>query len=180
MLFLLWFDAIFSRPYHRIENAVWMSLAFALANRSIIQCALNKNTGEDKFAYKCFGGFVTAIALCGFIFLGGGMYGDHLMYRALYPVTTQAKQSLLQKAGRFLMSREDALEQMANLHITEGEMTGDNEAYIRGISELYYAYLERPNSERLYKLFNGAKNLESGPLLEEVIKYLPRSSIPLR
>ncbi|MDR3164499.1 MAG: O-antigen ligase family protein, partial [Synergistaceae bacterium] len=27
MLFLLFFDAMFSRPFHRIENAVWMSLA---------------------------------------------------------------------------------------------------------------------------------------------------------
>jgi hypothetical protein len=227
MVFLLFFDAMFSRPFHRIENAVWMSLAFAQINGFLLPrtpewAALatgskakneteieaededeakreplsmwealwvkletdTENKSETKGAtvseavYKAFGVFIAAAAMCGLIFLGGGMIGDKLMLRATLPGSNEAKRGYLEQAGRFLMARDDALEQTANLDISIGDW--DDEAYVRGVRELYAAFKTRPNSERLFKLFECARELNNAELLRELIPYLPPGSVSLR
>ncbi|MDR1581479.1 MAG: O-antigen ligase family protein [Synergistaceae bacterium] len=178
MLFLLFFDAMFSRPFHRIENAVWMSLAFAQVNGFLLPQTANWMKRESEAVYRAFGIFMAAVAVCGLLFLGGGLYGDKLMLRAVYPGSDEEKRWYLDRAGDFLMSRDDALEQMANLDISMREW--DDEAYVRGVRELYAAFKTRPNSERLFKLFESARELNNAELMEELIPYFPPGSVSLR
>jgi O-antigen ligase len=178
MLFLLFFDAMFSRPFHRIENAVWMSLAFAQVNVFLLPRAANWMKRESEAVYRAFGVFMAAVAVCGLLFLGGGMFGDKLTLRAVYPGSDEEKREYLIRAGNFLMSRDDALDQMANLDISIGEW--DDEAYVRGVRELYVAFKTRPNSERLFKLFECARELNNTELMEELIPYFPPGSVSLR
>jgi hypothetical protein len=121
---------------------------------------------------------MAVVAVCGLLFLGGGMFGDKLMLRAVYPGSNEEKRAYLTRAGGFLMSRDDALDQMANLDISIGEW--DDEAYVRGVRELYVAFKTRPNSERLFKLFECARELNNAELLEELIPYFPPGSVSLR
>jgi O-antigen ligase len=171
MLFLLFFDALFSRPFHRIENAVWMSLAFARVNGFLSPQSAKWLKIESEAVRKAFGVFMAIAAACGLLFLGGGMYGDKLILRAVYPGSNEAKRGYLERAGDFLMSRDDALEQTANLDISIGER--DDETYVRGTRELYAAFRTRPNSERLFKLFQCAKKLDNAELMKELIFYFP-------
>ena len=178
MLFLLLFDAMFSRPFHRIENAVWMSLACAQVNGFLMPQGVAWIKRESETVYRVFGVFMATAAVCGLLFLGGGMTGDKLMLRAIYPGSNDEKRGYLDRAGDFLMSRDDALEQMANLDISMREW--DDKAYIRGVRELYTAFKTRPNSERLFKLFECARELNNAELIKELIPYFPPGSVGMR
>ncbi|MDR0652033.1 MAG: O-antigen ligase family protein [Synergistaceae bacterium] len=178
MLFLLFFDAMFSRPFHRIENAVWMSLAFAQVNGFLLPHSSQWLKRESEAVYRASGVFMATAAVCGLLFLGGGMFGDKLMLRAVFPGSDEAKRGYLERAGKFLMSRDDALEQMAKLNISIGEW--DDEAYLRGVRELYVAFKMCPNSERLFKLFECARKLNNAALMKELIPYFPPGSVGLR
>jgi O-antigen ligase len=178
MIFLLFFDAMFSRPFHRIENAVWMSLAFAQVNRFLLPQSADWLKRENDAICRAFGVFMATVAMCGLLFLGGGMYGDKLMLRAVYPGSNEEKRGYLVRAGDFLMSSDDALDQMANLDISLGEWS--DETYLRGVGELYVAFKTRPNSERLFKLFECARRLDDAELIKELIPYFPPGSVNLR
>jgi hypothetical protein len=96
----------------------------------------------------------------------------------VYPGSNDEKREYLARAGDFLMSRDDALDQMANLDISIGE--GDDETYVRGVRELYVAFKTRPNSERLFKLFECAREINNAELIKELIPYFPPGSVSLR
>ena len=64
-LFLIWSDALFSRPFHRVENAIWMSLAFAWANREILTAAPLRQEIRCESVYRVFGIFAAAVAAAG-------------------------------------------------------------------------------------------------------------------
>ena len=179
MLFLLFFNALFSRPFHRIENAVWMSLAFAQTNWFIMDEIKAFSRWKSEFIYNFFGLLVVSIAVYGLIFLGGGIRGDKLLYRSLHPISTELKRENIGRAGHYLMSREDAAEQMANLNMSIGEKNSENDIYIQGIGELLEAFKSRPNSERLFKLYNCARELNSIELVMQILPYLPPGSVTI-
>jgi hypothetical protein len=155
-----------------------MSLAFAQVNRFLLPQAAQWIRIESEAVYRTFGVFMAVVAVCGLLFLGGGMAGDKLMLRAVYPGSNEAKREYLERAGNFLMSKDDALEQLANLDISAKKW--DDEAYLRGVRELYAAFKTRPNSERLFKLFECARELNNVELLRELIPYFPPGSVSLR
>jgi O-antigen ligase len=177
MIFMLFFDALFSRPFHRIEIAAWMSLAFALANRSILPELGKYMAQENKTVYRALGALISFTAICGLIFLGGGMRGDKLMLGALIVTSPETKRELLDKAEWYLMSREEAGEMKAELDSVVGAQTGDPDLYLRGVARLYEAFKTRPNSERLYRLFDYARNLNSVELVKELAPYMPPGSV---
>jgi hypothetical protein len=181
MLFLLWFDALFSRPYHRIEIAVWMSLAFAVANRAIIPKRSRWAGQESDYTYRCFGAFAAIISLAGIVFIGGGMVGDKLIYRGLYVDNPlEVRRGSIVSAGKFPMARDDAMGQLATLDLTAGRAWSDNDTYVRGVEEMYAAFLAQPNSERMFKVFECARELNNADLLRQVAPYLPPGSSNFR
>ncbi|MDL2263305.1 O-antigen ligase family protein [Synergistaceae bacterium OttesenSCG-928-I11] len=176
MTFLLWFDALFSRPFHRIENSVWMALAFALANRSILPRSIKLTATVSDFIYKCFGGLIAGIAVYGFVFLAGGIEGDQLIYNAVAKQSSVLeKQELLKKAETRLMSRDDAKEQLAQLFINVGKLQKNDEIVTQGINNLYQAFKKRPTSKLLFELLNHAQEFRSQELLRELTQYLSPS-----
>jgi hypothetical protein len=173
MLFLLWFDALFSRPFHRIENSVWMSLAFAVANKSILPARLKWTSVESGRIYRLFGAFLAAVSIYGFIFLMGGVQGDKLIYRAMAsPVSPQEKEAMLRKAEVRLMSRDDAREQFAYLYARVGAMEEDSEVFTEGIRQMYSAFIRRPTSALLFDLIGYGRQLGSRDLLGRLEPYV--------
>ena len=187
MVFLLWFDALFSRPFHRIENSVWMALAFALANRSILPTSIKPTANIGDFIYKCFGALVAGAALYGFVFLAGGIEGDQLIYNSIARQSSVLeKQEQLRKAESHLMSRDDAREQLAQLFVNVGKLQKNDEITVQGINNLYQAFKRRPTSKLLFELLNLAQEIGSQDLLRELTQYLspsmyrvqPASAVP--
>jgi hypothetical protein len=173
MLFLLWFDALFSRPFHRIENSVWMSLAFALANRSILPRQLKWTSVDSEWVYRVFGVFIAAVSIYGFVFLAGGIQGDQLIYQSVSrPSTFQEKDNLLKRAERNLMSRDDAREQYGYLYLELGKVQNDPQVFVDGVRNLYSAFLRRPTSKLLFELTGFAKQIDNKELLDMLGTYL--------
>ena len=173
MLFLLWFDALFSRPFHRIENSVWMALAFALANRALLPSKFKLAGESSDIVFRAFGALIAGVALYGFVFLAGGTYGDKLIYRSMAEQSSaDAKHEQLRKAESFLMSRDDAEESIANLYIQAGKSGRDFNVYSEGVGRLYEAFIKRPSSKLLFEIVSYARQLESRELLNKTIIYL--------
>jgi hypothetical protein len=179
MIFMLFSDALFSRPFHRIEIAVWMSLAFAISNRSILPDAVKWMARENAVIWRGFGVFVSLVSVCGLVFLSGGMRGDKLMLYALTMDSYEEKREFLDKAEWYLMSRDEAKEMNAQLDIAISLQTKDSDLYVRGIVGLYEAFKTRPNSERLFKLLDYAQNLDSTDLIKELASYLLPGTVKL-
>jgi O-antigen ligase len=179
MLFLLWFDALFSRPFHRIENSVWMSLAFALANRSVLPRRMKWTTVDSAWVYRAFGVFIAIISLYGFVFLAGGIRGDQLIYRSLAtPGTFQEKDELLKRAETYLMSRDDAREQYGYLFLELGVTQKDQTVFLEGIKGLYAAFIRRPTSKLLFELTDYARQMNSRELLDVMSAYFKPGAGP--
>jgi O-antigen ligase len=173
MLFLLWFDALFSRPFHRIENSVWMALAFALANRSLLPRRVKWTVVDSAWVYRAFGVFIATVSIYGFVFLAGGIEGDQLIYKSLSrPSTFHEKDDLLKRAEKNLMSRDDALEQRGYLLLELGVVQKDAEVFVDGIRSLYEAFIRRPTSKLLFELADYARQIENNELLEILSAYL--------
>ena len=173
MTFLLWFDALFSRPFHRIENSVWMALAFALANREIFPDRFRKPIIDSDMIYRCFGALIAGISIYGLVFLYGGLRGDKLIYRAVVtPGSVQVKQEQLRRAERYLMSRDDAREQMCGLMVEVGKRQDDTEILEEGFQQLYRAFLRRPTSRLLFDIFRDARDTGFTGLAQEVAVYM--------
>lgn len=178
MSFLLWFDALFSRPFHRIENSVWMSLAFALANVEIFPRAIGaiwSKLNKDMLL-RAFGALIAAISLYGLYFLGGGLYGDQLIHRAMTkPGTIVDKNELLLTAKKFLMAEDDADEQYANFLISLGKSQKDDQITDLGISNLKRVFDKAPTSKMLFELLNLAQERGDQDMLRELAKFLSPS-----
>ena len=63
MLFLFWMNAQWTRPFHRIEDAIWMSLAFALANREILPKTSSWATVNRVYIFKLLGAAMALVAV---------------------------------------------------------------------------------------------------------------------
>ena len=172
MLFLLWFDAIFSRPFHRIENVLWMSVAFAVANKELLPRQVFWSKVENPRIFKSFGALLVVVSLIGLIFLGSGMIGDQALLKAAVSTDADTKRFYLNKATKHIMTRDEAREQLAMLEIEIGKQTRNKYTFFNGINALYEAFLVRPNSSLLFTLYGNAKSAELDPLLTAIAPYL--------
>lgn len=173
LLFLLWFDALFSRPFHRFEISIWMSLAFALTNRSMFSKTAESAHNTKDVYFKCFGALTAGIALYGLFFLGGGIIADQLMYKSLAERSSaEEKSMLLAKAERSLMARDDVFEQKAYFYLMLADADKNPEFFAAGIQQLYMAFHRRPGSRVFFDLIKHAKRLENQELLQNLAPYL--------
>ncbi|MFP4482590.1 MAG: O-antigen ligase family protein, partial [Thermovirgaceae bacterium] len=113
ILFLLWFNAMWTRPFHRIENVLWMAFAFALANRKMLSTGSEWTELRREWIVKLFGVSMATVALAGLIFLGSGMYGDRQLRVALDTRDAGQQLVLLESAERHLMVQDLAQRQIA-------------------------------------------------------------------
>ena len=172
MLFLLWFDAIFSRPFHRIENVLWMSIAFALANKELLPRQVFWSKVENPRVFKYFGALLVLVSLAGLVFLGSGMIGDQALLKAAVSRDADTKRFQLNKAAKHIMTRDEAREQLAMLDIELGKQTRNKMTFFNGINALYEAFLVRPTSTLIFTLYSNAKAAQLDPLLNAIAPYL--------
>ena len=153
MLFLIWFDALFSRPFHRIENAIWMSLAFAWANREIFTSAASWQEIRSDFVYRVFGLFVAVVAAAGLVFFYNGCRADRYLLAAVRTKDAALQASFINRARKSLMERDEAGEQA-----------------------LYRSFRTKPQAKQLVELLRYARETNDLALMSELVTYLSPSS----
>lgn len=176
MLFLIWFDALFSRPFHRIENAIWMSLAFAWANREIFTSAASWQEIRSDFVYRVFGLFVAVVAAAGLVFFYNGCRADRYLLAAVRTKDAALQASFINRARKSLMERDEAGEQLAYHIIATARATKRPEDLEAGIDALYRSFRTKPQAKQLVELLRYARETNDLALMSELVTYLSPSS----
>lgn len=172
MLFLIWFDAIFSRPFHRIENALWLSLAFALANREILPFSYSWSEVKHSSIYRIVGFFLALTAVVGLGFLGSGLSGDKYLRKAGNTDDAALQSMLINKARRLPMTKDEAESQYAYHLMAVAKVTGRPEDWSNAINQLYKSFTIRPQAKQLIELVNLAQQTKNQKLLSLLVPYL--------
>lgn len=181
-LFLIWFDALWTRPFHRIENSLWMPLAFALANREVLAEVV---VGKIRFlgnprGYRALGVMMASVSLWGLVYLGQGLVGDVTLRKAVSSKSAPIQRRLMEKAYGTLMVRDVAERQLAYHYIAYGEAAKDPEALAEGLNRLLVAFRQQPTAEDLRRLLDWAGKLKKQDLLRYLVTYLKPGTYSIR
>lgn len=175
MLFLILFDAIFSRPFHRIENVIWLSLAFAIANREILPISYPWSEVKHANIYRILGVFMAAVSLFGLLFLGRGLAGNRYQRLAANAEDPAVRAHYIEKAMAIPMSRDEAEEQYAYHLMAEARESKDPEDLTKAVDRLYRSFTIRPQAKQLVELLKLARETKNRDLLILLVPYLPPS-----
>ncbi len=175
LLFLFWFDALWTRPFHRIENVLWMSLAFALANRELLPVETAWSRCRPR-ALRVLGGLVTVVALAGSALMIDSMVGDRKIAVAMRSRSAQTRRELLERAHDHLLVRDIAAKQLAHHLVSIGEITKNREILLDGVLHLETVFRSEPHSQELRALLKWQGRLGRKEELMESVSYLKPGS----
>lgn len=177
MLFLILFDAVFSRPFHRIENVVWLSFAFAIANRELLPLSYTWSEVRHTSIYRVLGIFICTISVFGLVFLWNGLAGDKYLRYAADTDRAELQAEYIKKAMSKAMTRDEAEEQYANHLMAVAKVTRDPQDWANAINQMYRSFTIRPQAKQLMELLNLARQIRNRELLKALVPYLPPAGI---
>lgn len=171
LISLITFCAAFTRPFHRIENMVWITLAFAVSNREFFD---SKRLFEifSGGTLRKFAGFVCmAASVAGCVYISGGIYGNYILRRALSTQNANEQIYLLEEANKYPIVREDTQRNIGYHYIQLGEQTDNPENIIKGFYILWEEFKREPHSEDISRLLNLAQKYQIEDALRELVSY---------
>ncbi len=172
MLALIWFDALWSRPFRRIENALWISAAFAFATSVLLPERLSWSTLRRPVLQRGVGALLAGVALFGLIFLGQGMKGDRTIAEAMQARTPQAQRALLEEAKKALMVRDIAERQVGKHLISLAQISKDMDLLTDGLNRLWFSFKSESTAEDLMALIDWGNRLQNREVLDALLPYL--------
>ncbi|MDR2179865.1 MAG: O-antigen ligase family protein [Synergistaceae bacterium] len=172
LIALISFNAFWTRPFHRIENILWLSLAFSLFNRDMVARLMPGKVFSLGNMTRICGCVMLAASLGGLYYLGDGMVGDRTIRRALNTQNAAAQRTLLEKASEHFMVQNDALKNLGYHYIQLGEQTQNLETLSSGFQLLWQHFLREPHSEELRVLLDWSQRFQSVAVLETLASYL--------
>jgi hypothetical protein len=179
LITLVSFNALWTRPFHRIENILWLSLAFALSNKELLAVLIPVKMFGKEISTRLCGLLLLAGSCGGLYFLGDGMAGDRLLRRALSTQDAELQRGLLEQASRHFMVRNDALKNRGYHYIQVGEQTQNVEAMSQGVQLVWEHFLREPHSEELRILIDWAQRFQKIDILQLLASYLKPGSFRL-
>ena len=168
---LITFCAIFTRPFHRIENMVWITLAFALSNREFFTQRLKFDVLKSQSSRKVFGLIFVLSSIAGCIYISSGIYGNYILRKALSTQDERMQLYYLEEADKHPIVKEEAQRNLGYHYIQLGEQTNNNEALIKGFNILWEHFNREPHSEDISRLLNFAQRYQIEPVLREIASY---------
>ncbi len=173
LLCLFWFNALWTRPFHRIENSLWLALAFALASSAGTFLPLEMpRLKKDAWLVRSFGGLLVLCSLGGLVFGVDGMVADRLLARARVASSLQERGELAERAGKHLMKRTEAEKFLADLQIAVAAHTKNRDLFLQGLDKLARYFEKEPTAADLARLLEASNRLQSRPHLEIFSAYL--------
>jgi O-antigen ligase len=171
MLALIWFDALWSRPFRRIENALWISVAFAFAT-SVLLPKLPWSALRRPALQRGMGALFAGGALFGLVFLGQGIKGDRTIAKAMQAPTPQLQRALLEEAKKALMVRDIAERQIGKHLIALAQISKDMDLLTSGLNRLWFSFKSESTAEDLMALIDWGNRLRNRQVLDALLPYL--------
>ncbi len=175
-LFLIWFDALWTRPFHRIENSLWIALAFALSSRCLFYGpeAVIPLRRIPSAVYRAAGAVFTAAAVAGFWFGIDGFRADRLLRQAVSGTSDFEIQKQMIAAAAFSpMIRDHAQHEMAHLILERGKKAADRDMIADGLNRLIACFRRKPTGDDYMTLLNDARQYSIDSLFKFLEPYMP-------
>lgn len=172
MVALFLFNALWTRPFHRIENVLWLSLAFALANREMLLSLFDAPPPEDfRKGGRLIGGVTAAVCLVGLVYFGSGVRGDRMLRLASDAADPVVRERYLAGALSSPMVRDLAEKERAYFLVSLGQERKDPEVVSEGLNGLMAYFGKQPHVRELNYLREWSRRLENVPLYDEFSSY---------
>lgn len=174
------FNALWTRPFHRIENAVWLALAFAVTNREIMGGGMRSLVSPRArgFWYRALGAGIASLSFVGILYFGNGMYGDAMLRAADMEGEPFARNELLKKAYSSPMVRDVAERQLCYFSVALGEVAEKPEMIIDGLNALIRYVEKEPDTEDIFFLIYWSERLQDQGLMDYMSKFLVKQPEP--
>ncbi len=172
MVALVSFNALWTRPFHRIENLLWLAMAFAVSNRGLLPNFISWRATFSKAFAGLLGGVFVASSVLGLVYLGNGIKGNLELRQALSTGIPAVQRSLLENAASHLMTREEANKHLGYHYLYLGDRTGDIEVMAKGFNLLWQHFLREPHSEELSPLLEWSQRFQQKDILNILASYL--------
>ena len=172
MVALFLFNALWTRPFHRIENVLRLSLAFALANREMLLSLFDAPPPEDfRKGGRLIGGVTAAVCLVGLVYFGSGVRGDRMLRLASDAADPVVRERYLAGALSSPMVRDLAEKERAYFLVSLGQERKDPEVVSEGLNGLMAYFGKQPHVRELNYLREWSRRLENVPLYDEFSSY---------
>ena len=171
---LINFAAVFTRPFHRIENMVWITLAFALSNREFfsgLKYNFNFNAFKIKFVSQLAALTCIIASVAGVLYISSGIYGNYVLRQAVSNKNANEQLRLLEEANKQPIVYEEAQRNLGHYYLQLGEQTNNPEAMSKGFNFLWGHFQREPHSEDMTKIINTAQKFQLEPILREMVSY---------
>ncbi len=180
---LFFVNALWTRPFHRVENVLWLALAFAATNREVLRpSALAPFSERFEKALRALGGVICATSLLGLVFLGNGVYGDRLLRLAEDGVSKggnmTAVKELYSRAYASPMVRDDAEKQIGYFSVRLGEIVKNPELIAEGLNILIGYFEKMPHVEELNFLTEWAFKINKEDLKQFLDSFVRHPQSP--
>lgn len=172
MVALFLFNALWTRPFHRIENVLWLSLAFAVANREMLYPLFDAPPPEDfQKGGRLIGGVTAAVCLIGLVYFGSGVRGDRLLRLASDAADSAVRERCISRALSSPMVRDLAEKERAYFLVSLGQERKDPEIVSEGLNGIMAYFGKQPHVRELNYLKEWSRRLENTPLYDEFSSY---------
>ena len=171
VVFIISFTALFTRPFHRVENMVWISLAFAISNRAFLTSKLSFNIAKSGIFTKILGLACIAASVAGTIYICGGIKGNYILRQALSTSNPGVQIYLLNQADEYPITHEDAQRHIALHYLELGEQTENMDDIQKGFITLWEHFQREPHSEDITRLLNLSQRFQVEGVLVELASY---------
>ncbi len=186
------FNALWTRPFHRVENVIWLALAFAVTNREIMAGVPSSRTTERRrdlafararrIGYRLLGAAICAVSVMGLLFLADGVRGNMLLYRAggREGGSVTATTELYRVAHGSLMVRDTVEREVGYFSVEVGEATDNPRMIADGLNVLTDYFVHQPHPQDLYFLLNWARKIGKPEYLEFIESFIYRQPADAR
>lgn len=172
MVALFTMDAMWTRPFHRIENVMWLALGFAVANRELLGGLFPLRWRERaRVLARPMGAVICLGSVLGLVYLADGVRGDRNLRLAMLATNPLERGTLLQRAHGSPMVRDLAERQLAYYYIQFGELQEDADLIARGVNSLIDVFEKQPQTDDLKELRRWAVKLKHVDLDRYVSYY---------
>lgn len=166
------FDALWTRPFHRVENALWLSLALGVTNREILLPFVpGTNPQTFRRGGRIAAAVILAVSLAGMVFLADGVRGDRALLLGVQAPGDPPMNEYIERALRSPMVRDEAQGEAARRLLAAGEERRDAEMVSAGLNALAVVFEKKPHVRELAILRDWSNRLGDTEWHSELLSF---------
>lgn len=169
---LFLFNGLWTRPFHRIENVLWLAVAFTMANREILLGLFQTPPPEEfRRGGRLIGTVMAVVSLIGLVYFGQGVWGDRMLRRAADEGNPVVKEQYLDLVSSSLMVRDMAEKARGYFLVSLGQNQEDPHKVVEGLNILLEVFEKQPHVSELSFLKGWSRAVDNEDLYEELSSY---------